>query len=81
MCLILFDTAEGKHGEQLSIGCGLAGYSVNDRLLSPHHFGVPQIRERAFIVGRRGGLERSGLAGTTAGFQTLDPFSPGREFG
>jgi len=36
----------------------LAGYSVNDHLLSPHHLGVPQIRERAFIVGRRGGLDR-----------------------
>lgn len=34
----------------------LAGYSVNDGLLSPHQFGVPQIRERAFIVGCRGGL-------------------------
>lgn len=34
----------------------LAGYSVDDHLFSPHHFGVPQIRERAFIVGRRGGL-------------------------
>jgi DNA (cytosine-5)-methyltransferase 1 len=34
----------------------LAGYSVSDGLLSPHHFGVPQIRERAFIVGRRDGL-------------------------
>ena len=33
-----------------------AGYSVKDKLLSPHRFGVPQIRERAFIVGRRGGL-------------------------
>ena len=33
-----------------------AGYSVRDKLLSPHQFGVPQIRERAFIVGRRGGL-------------------------
>ena len=35
----------------------LAGYSVRERLLSPHHFGVPQIRERAYIVGRRGGLK------------------------
>lgn len=35
----------------------LAGYSVKDKLLSPHFFGVPQIRDRAFIVGRRGGLE------------------------
>lgn len=34
----------------------LAGYSVSDSILSPHQYGVPQIRERAFIVGRRGGL-------------------------
>lgn len=34
----------------------LAGYCVDDRLLSPHQFGVPQIRKRAFIVGRRGEL-------------------------
>jgi DNA (cytosine-5)-methyltransferase 1 len=33
-----------------------AGFAVQDRNLSPHMFGVPQIRERAFIVGRRGGL-------------------------
>lgn len=35
----------------------LAGYSVSDGLLSPHHVGVPQIRERVFIVGCRDGLE------------------------
>ncbi len=35
----------------------LAGYSVRDQLLSPHDLGVPQIRERAFITGRRGGLD------------------------
>ena len=34
----------------------LAGYSVDDGILSPHQFGIPQIRDRAFIVGRRGGL-------------------------
>lgn len=34
-----------------------AGYSVRAKLLSPHHFGIPQIRERAYIVGRRGGLK------------------------
>ena len=35
----------------------LAGYSVRDRQLSPHEVGVPQIRERTFIVGRRGKLD------------------------
>ena len=34
-----------------------AGYRVRDRKLSPHMFGVPQIRERAFIVGARGELK------------------------
>jgi len=29
------------------------GYIVDDRKLSPHMFGIPQIRERAFIVGQR----------------------------
>ena len=35
-----------------------SGYVVQDRLLSPHQFGIPQIRERAFIVGSRGSLDR-----------------------
>jgi DNA (cytosine-5)-methyltransferase 1 len=33
------------------------GYTVDSKILSPHQFGVPQIRERLFIVGRLGGLE------------------------
>lgn len=33
-----------------------AGYSIDARLLSPHMFGVPQIRDRAFIVGCRDSL-------------------------
>lgn len=33
-----------------------AGYSIDAKQLSPHRFGVPQIRERFFIVGSRKGL-------------------------
>ncbi|MCY4464023.1 MAG: DNA (cytosine-5-)-methyltransferase [Chloroflexi bacterium] len=33
------------------------GYVLTDRLLSPHSFGIPQIRERLFIVGSRHGLD------------------------
>jgi len=33
-----------------------AGYDSDARILSPHQFGVPQIRERVYIVARRGGL-------------------------
>lgn len=32
------------------------GYAIESTRLSPHMFGVPQIRERAIIVGARGGL-------------------------
>ena len=34
------------------------GYAIKSSRLSPHLFGVPQIRERAFIVGARDGLDR-----------------------
>ena len=34
------------------------GYDVDSRRYSPHHFGVPQIRDRVYIVGSRAGLNR-----------------------
>ncbi len=33
-----------------------AGYEITSTYLSPHQFGIPQIRERLFIVGSRDGL-------------------------
>ena len=33
------------------------GYAVDTKVLSPHRFGIPQIRERLFIVGSRCGLD------------------------
>jgi DNA (cytosine-5)-methyltransferase 1 len=48
---------QGKTWRTIEHRLRLAGYSVDDGLLSPHQIGVPQIRERAFIVGRRGGLD------------------------
>jgi DNA (cytosine-5)-methyltransferase 1 len=33
-----------------------AGYTLSSAYLSPHEFGIPQIRERLFIVGSRDGL-------------------------
>lgn len=32
------------------------GYIIDTRQLSPHRFGIPQIRERVFIVGSKNGL-------------------------
>jgi DNA (cytosine-5)-methyltransferase 1 len=48
---------EGKTWAGIKRRLQLAGYKVKDGKLSPHMFGIPQVRERAFIVGRRGGLE------------------------
>ena len=46
----------GKTWERVVGALKRAGYDVQARKLSPHQFGVPQIRERVFIVGSRGGL-------------------------
>jgi DNA (cytosine-5)-methyltransferase 1 len=35
-----------------------AGYDISETKLSPEMFGIPQTRERAFIVGRRDGLRQ-----------------------
>lgn len=34
-----------------------AGYDVQQQKLSPHLFGIPQVRERIFIVGKKASLE------------------------
>lgn len=34
-----------------------AGYAVDERQLSPHRFGIPQIRERLFVVASLDGLD------------------------
>lgn len=39
--------------EQLSVQLG---YSIDKKVLSPHNFGIPQHRERFFIVGSKHGL-------------------------
>ena len=49
---------EGKTWRTIKHRLRIAGYSVRQKLLSPHHLGIPQIRERAFLVGRRGNLSR-----------------------
>jgi DNA (cytosine-5)-methyltransferase 1 len=41
---------------QLSTELRQAGYDVQHAILSPNSYGVPQVRERVFIVGSRGGL-------------------------
>lgn len=46
----------GHTYRQMRASLEALGYQVDERLLSPHRFGIPQIRERLFIVGARGGL-------------------------
>ena len=59
---------EGKTWANIKKRLESAGYDVRDHKLSPHMFGIPQIRERAFIVGARGRLN---------GFSWPAPDQPG----
>ncbi len=47
---------EGKTWQKICQRLERAGYEIDFRLLSPHMFGVPQVRNRAVIVGARDGL-------------------------
>jgi DNA (cytosine-5)-methyltransferase 1 len=47
----------GKTWERVVRLLKAAGYASDAQILSPHQFGVPQIRERVYIVARRGGLK------------------------
>ncbi len=49
--------AKGSTFQILQNELASAGYNTDYAYLSPHHFGVPQIRERIFIVGSRLPLE------------------------
>jgi len=48
----------GKTWAALQASLRSTGYEIDKHFLSPHQFGVPQIRERVFIVGSRKGLRR-----------------------
>jgi DNA (cytosine-5)-methyltransferase 1 len=47
---------EGKTFERIKTILSGLGYEVDARRFSPHQFGIPQIRERVYIVGSRTGL-------------------------
>lgn len=51
-------------------------YSIDKRIFSPHHFGIPQHRERFFIVGSLNGLDHFNwpeiIEGKTSIFDFLD---------
>ena len=47
---------EGRTWSRMQAELEDAGYAVQHAILSPHRFGIPQIRERMIIVGARGGL-------------------------
>jgi DNA (cytosine-5)-methyltransferase 1 len=46
----------GETWKKLEVLLRDKGYDVSIKRLSPHHFGVPQIRERVYIVGTLGNL-------------------------
>jgi DNA (cytosine-5)-methyltransferase 1 len=52
----LLDHREGRTWKAMRRRLGEIGYKIDERRLSPHQFGIPQIRERVYIVGSRSGL-------------------------
>ncbi|MBC9072469.1 DNA (cytosine-5-)-methyltransferase [Thauera sp. CAU 1555] len=48
---------EGKTYARIKQDLEALGYCVTERKFSPHHFGIPQVRERAYIVGRLESLD------------------------
>lgn len=49
---------EGRTWAALERSLSRIGYDISSASLSPHQFGIPQIRERAFIVGSLDGLSQ-----------------------
>lgn len=72
------------HAEAFELICGTAaelGYSVASKVINAADFGVPQIRERLFIVGMRDGLHFSfpqpthGRMSVADGLLTVQPWT------
>lgn len=47
---------EGRTWASIKENLRGAGYDVDEQLYSPHEFGIPQIRQRLLLVGKRGKL-------------------------
>ncbi len=49
--------ASGETWKSMSNRLRYAGYKIQEHRFSPHQFGIPQVRERIYIVGCRDGLD------------------------
>jgi DNA (cytosine-5)-methyltransferase 1 len=49
--------SSGETWRRMSNRLKRAGYEISEHRFSPHQFGIPQVRERIYIVGSRGGLD------------------------
>lgn len=48
--------SDGETWKSMRRALKRAGYDVSEHRLSPHQFGIPQVRDRIYIAGSRGGL-------------------------
>lgn len=49
----LYNHDSGKTWQQMHAALVAEGYHIDSAHLSPHHFGIPQVRQRMYIVGSR----------------------------
>ena len=54
----LFSSHDGRDFARVLMALAELGYSVGWRVLNSRYFGVPQFRQRVYVVGHRGGPER-----------------------
>lgn len=62
----------GKTYRVLTSALEALGYSIDARELSPHQFGIPQVRWRMYLVGRLGSLESFKWPNPTHGTDDVD---------
>ena len=68
----LFYHDDGKTWVEMKARLRTVGYDVRDKNLSPHQFGIPQIRDRVYIVGKRGTLNHFKWPTPVAPVKSLD---------
>ena len=64
----------GLYWKKIKVSLVKRGYEIDWKVLSPHQFGIPQIRKRVFLVGSLKGLDRFVWPENLNGHKVLDDY-------